>query len=197
MLVDFQGSPATIGGSTRHGCDMGEVHGCTTTSLKKHHYIPVFYLKRWAGTDGRLCEFSRPYDQFSRPYDHRVKPRMTHPAGTGYEENLYSMQGFEPALAQQIEERFFKFTNSLAADALERLVTRGSRRRMAQELRSAWSRFIISLLLRTPPDIQALRAQWGHTFTDTDVEARKSTRKSERMEILQRSANTLRKCQFI
>ncbi|RWO35012.1 MAG: DUF4238 domain-containing protein [Mesorhizobium sp.] len=39
------------------------------------------------------------------------------------------------------------------------------------ELRSAWSRFIISLLLRTPPDIQALRAQWGHTFTATDAES--------------------------
>lgn len=131
---------------------------------KKHHYIPVFYLKRWAGTDGRLCEFSRPYD-------HRVKPRMTHPAGTGYEENLYSMQGFEPSLAQQIEERFFKFTDSLAADALERLVTKGVEGEWPQELRSAWSRFIISLLLRTPPDIQALRAQWGHTFTNTDVES--------------------------
>ncbi|RWO35013.1 MAG: DUF4238 domain-containing protein [Mesorhizobium sp.] len=92
---------------------------------KKHHYIPVFYLKRWAGEDGRLCEFSRPYD-------HRVKPRRTHPAGTGYEENLYSMQGFEPELAQQIEERFFKFTDSLAADALDRLVTKGVGGRLAQ-----------------------------------------------------------------
>ena len=28
---------------------------------EKHHYLPVFYLKQWAGKDGRLCEFSRPY----------------------------------------------------------------------------------------------------------------------------------------
>jgi hypothetical protein len=43
---------------------------------QKHHYIPEFYLKQWAGPDGRLCEFSRPYK--------RVLPRMTHPGGTGF-----------------------------------------------------------------------------------------------------------------
>jgi len=42
----------------------------------KHHYIPVFYLKQWAGVDGRVCEFSKPYD--------RVKPRRAHPDGTAY-----------------------------------------------------------------------------------------------------------------
>ena len=28
---------------------------------QKHHYLPVFYLKQWAGPDRRLCEFSRPH----------------------------------------------------------------------------------------------------------------------------------------
>ncbi|WP_354002189.1 DUF4238 domain-containing protein [uncultured Reyranella sp.] len=31
------------------------------SKLIKHHYIPVFYLKSWIGTDGKLCEFSRPH----------------------------------------------------------------------------------------------------------------------------------------
>jgi hypothetical protein len=48
---------------------------------EKHHYIPQFYLNRWAGTDGRLCEYSRPYDI--------VKPKFVHPSGTGYERGLY------------------------------------------------------------------------------------------------------------
>jgi hypothetical protein len=26
---------------------------------QKNHYLPVSYLKQWAGPDGRLCEFSR------------------------------------------------------------------------------------------------------------------------------------------
>jgi uncharacterized protein DUF4238 len=37
---------------------------------EKHHYIPVFYLKQWAGADGRLCQYSRPYN--------RVKPKRVH-----------------------------------------------------------------------------------------------------------------------
>ncbi|RWX66751.1 DUF4238 domain-containing protein [Mesorhizobium sp. M2A.F.Ca.ET.039.01.1.1] len=140
---------------------------------KKHHYIPVFYLRRWAGPDGRLCEFSRPYG-------HVVKPRMTHPAGTAYQENLYSLRGFEPHLAQQIEERFFHFTDSLAAEALDRLVTKGVAGEWPGELRSAWSRFIISLLLRTPPDIEALRAQWKHTFADASEEGEQEYSKNRR-----------------
>lgn len=38
---------------------------------KKHHYILVFYLKRWVTADDRICEFSRPYL--------KVVPRRTHP----------------------------------------------------------------------------------------------------------------------
>jgi hypothetical protein len=49
---------------------------------QKHHYIPKLYLKQWAGPDGRVCEFSRPYQQ--------VKPRMTFPDATGYERGLYT-----------------------------------------------------------------------------------------------------------
>ena len=26
-----------------------------------HHYLSVFYLSRWVGSDGRICRFSRPY----------------------------------------------------------------------------------------------------------------------------------------
>jgi hypothetical protein len=49
----------------------------------KHHYLPKFYLKQWAtGLDGRLCEFSMPYDT--------VKPKRVHPDGTGYEPDLYN-----------------------------------------------------------------------------------------------------------
>src|SRR5580704_19752927 len=59
---------------------------------KKHHYIPVFYLKKWTAQDGRLWEFSRPYktpegqpkpDIKSIP----VKARHTYPDATGFIKN--------------------------------------------------------------------------------------------------------------
>ncbi|MEI9410276.1 DUF4238 domain-containing protein [Mesorhizobium salmacidum] len=128
----------------------------------KHHYIPKFYLKRWSGFDGRLCEFSRPYDH--------VKPRRTAPDGTGYVRGLYTLRGFEPDLAQQIEERFFGTTDCEASDVLGILETKGPDGASEGPLRSAWSRFLLSLLLRTPENIEGLRAQWEHTFAKTDTE---------------------------
>jgi hypothetical protein len=106
----------------------------------KHHYIPVFYLKQWAGADGRLCEFSRPYRE--------VKPRRVHPDGTAYVCGLYTAPGLRPQLAEYIERRFLLKSDSLASDAL-RFMLSGSRE-PGNTQRTWWSRFIISLMLRNP-----------------------------------------------
>jgi len=62
----------------------------------KHHYIPAFYLKRWVDPDGKVTEFTKPYR------DIIVKPIA--PERTGYQERLYELKGYEPDLAQQVEE---------------------------------------------------------------------------------------------
>ena len=41
----------------------------------KRHYIPKFYLKQWALTGGKLCEFRKPRE--------KVVDRMRDPDGTG------------------------------------------------------------------------------------------------------------------
>jgi hypothetical protein len=79
-------------------------------SGQKHHYIPVFYLKQWAGSDGRLCEFSRPYDS--------VKPRMVHPDGTAYRRGLNTFSRLPSELADFLEGRFFKEVDNQAARVL-------------------------------------------------------------------------------
>ncbi|WP_189599372.1 DUF4238 domain-containing protein [Mesorhizobium sp. M4B.F.Ca.ET.169.01.1.1] len=131
---------------------------------KRHHYIPVFYLKRWSGPDGRLCEFSRPFGP-------RVKPRMTHPTGTGFEERLYSIRDADPHVANILEERFFQVTDTQAARILERFERTGLAGEWSGDDRSAWSRFLISLVLRAPSDIAALRAHWDITFSEPDADA--------------------------
>ena len=40
----------------------------------RHHYIPQFYLRRWAGDDDKVCEFSRPHKNI---YRQRVYPIQT------------------------------------------------------------------------------------------------------------------------
>jgi Protein of unknown function (DUF4238) len=110
----------------------------------KHHYVPVFYLKQWAGGDRRICEFSKPFD--------RVKPRRTHPDGTGYVHGLNTIPGVPAHDAQYLENVFFKFTDNYAAIAL-RVQLSDPPWHFTTEVRSAWSRFLMSLIVRNPESV--------------------------------------------
>ena len=114
----------------------------------KHHYIPKFYLKRWAAADGRVTEYSRPY--------RRVEPRWTHPDGTGYERGLYAIPGMSAEETNLVEEKFLKPADNLASMTLDDLIA-GSAFRKPAEMRRDWSRFVFSLMLRFPEAQQAMR----------------------------------------
>ena len=122
----------------------------------RHHYIPIFYLKQWARDNkGRLCEFSEPYD--------RVKPRMTHPRGTGYVDGLNTVEGLPPAEARFLEDVFFQIADDAAAQALKMLLS-PSPWNFTTKMRSGWSRFIMSLMVRNPESVQKYKevaVHWG------------------------------------
>jgi hypothetical protein len=126
----------------------------------KHHYLPVFYLKSWAGTDGRLCEFSRPYTLKPGqllPARVPVKPRRTHPDGTGYVRGLNTFRALPPALADFLENRFLKRADDLASRALTHFLNDDVTLNM--NTKSGWARFILTLLHRTPESIERLTNQ--------------------------------------
>lgn len=116
----------------------------------KHHFIPVFYLKNWAGADGRLCEFSRPYNV--------VKPRRTHPDGTGYVRDLYTVSSLPADMRQIVEKTFMRRTDDLAARAM-RVLLKGEKTDLSVETASGWSRFILSLLMRNPDFVARVKMQ--------------------------------------
>lgn len=138
----------------------------------KHHYIPVFYLKQWMGGDERICEFSRPYD--------RVKPRRTHPDGTGYVHGLNTIPGLPPHDLQYLENIFFKITDDYAAKALHILLT-DPPWNFTTEVRSGWSRFLMSLILRNPESVAKHQAAAEALFKNAlpDIEADYAKRKAE------------------
>jgi hypothetical protein len=111
----------------------------------RHHYIPIFYLKQWAGDDGRICEFSKPYNS--------VKARKVHPAATAYVDGLNTVTGLPRAEEQYLEEVFYKAADNDAARVLRILFTPPPWNMSVRE-RSGWSRFIISLMLRNPEAVQ-------------------------------------------
>src|SRR5712691_4401578 len=117
---------------------------------QKHHYIPVFYLKQWGGPDGRLCEYSRPHNA--------VRPRLVHPDGTGYLRGLYAIEGLPPETMNVIETKLLKPTDGLAADALKALAE-GREFAKPTQMRTAWCRFILSLMLRFPEALAEMKKQ--------------------------------------
>jgi hypothetical protein len=76
----------------------------------KHHYLPVFYLKQWARNEGRLCEFTKPFN--------RVLLKTTYPEGTAYIRGLNTVEGLSPEAARFLEEVFFQIADAGAARVL-------------------------------------------------------------------------------
>jgi hypothetical protein len=137
--------------------------GHSNSSLQasiRHHYIPVFYLKRWRGNDGRICEFSRPYRE--------IYSRRIYPIQTGFVDRLYEMKGVPAAIAQRVEDEFMKPVDSLASIALAMLENQDEKITHDAKYRSAWSLFLMALLMRMPEDLVvlslALADEWAREF---------------------------------
>ena len=127
----------------------------------KHHYLPEFYLKNWCLEDDKVCQFSQPFQGITRE-------RRVYPAETGFQKRLYSLREFPEEVAHQVESQFFSLVDSEAAVALK-VMTSGSLS-LTPRQRSAWTRFLMSLLLRMPEDIENFRLEAARRFIETSNE---------------------------
>jgi hypothetical protein len=115
---------------------------------RKHHYIPIFYLKQWCGEDKKLCEYSKPYD--------KVKPLRKYPSETAFETDLNTMTALAPTVQDIVERRLMSGVDNNAARALQLLLDQRINDLDAAQ-RTAWAVFVISLTRRTPESMQRLR----------------------------------------
>lgn len=115
----------------------------------KHHYIPEGYLKGWiVAPEKRLVAYSKRSG--------RLNSRWTHPGGTGYEIDLYTM----PILGSEsdrIESQLLGLIDQKAAGVL-RAARSGATSVFTEEDKAALASFVTSLLVRSPESIGALRA---------------------------------------
>jgi hypothetical protein len=132
-----------------------------------HHYVPVFYLSRWEGSDGCLCRFSRPYGD-------EVKAKRVVPKGTAFELRLYETRGLPPEQAQSMERDFMAKLDSDAAEALALLEAGLPEKEWNSATRNSWSRFLVAQMLRTPRDIAQLKSSVGQEWNKSAQKFRES-----------------------
>ncbi|NKM94274.1 DUF4238 domain-containing protein [Rhizobium leguminosarum] len=116
---------------------------------KYHHYLPSFYQSRWAVNDRRLRRFSKPRD--------KIVAKWVYPTQSGGEDELYSDPEAPPDKAQVLESDFMSPLDSLASQALKMIETGDATINRHPKFRSAWSRFLMSLMMRMPDDIETLK----------------------------------------
>lgn len=114
-----------------------------------HHYLPVFYLQRWAGADGRVIRYYRPE---GRP-DGKVVASPIGPRFTGYESRLYELPGTE--YPQILETDFLSPVDDGAARVLGKMLN-GGLRSLSDDERQKWALFVMSLPLRIPQALKEL-----------------------------------------
>jgi len=114
---------------------------------QKHHYIPEFYLKQWAGRDCRLIEFCRRHQKGKDI----VVARPTYPSGTGYMRGLYTMRDAPQALKDILEDKYLNLADGIAALSLQVMLTESVVPTGPHKI--GWTRFLMSLLYRTPEGV--------------------------------------------
>lgn len=129
----------------------------------RHHYLPQFYLSRWTGDDGKLVEFSIPNSSSGI-----VVPKRRVPRGTGFGRGIYNFSNLPPEKRSLIETRLMHKIDTDGARALEFLERNPGDRHWTAELRQAWVVFMISMFIRNPVDIEALKAKYANDWRNAN-----------------------------
>ena len=115
-----------------------------------HHYVPVFLLKEWQ---------SPPGDKLScfQWLQGRLLHKRYKAKSVAKLEGLYKLGGRQPGQENSLERDYLgPALDSPAALAHQAILTRGVRILDGQG-KAAWVRFLVSLLLRTPDQVEDVR----------------------------------------
>lgn len=138
---------------TRRSVERRKVEQVDNTTRQQqplyHHYLPSFYQARWAGEDGRLR-------RFSKPHQNKITTKWVSPEVSGGEDLLYTDHAAPPEAAQSMESGFMSPLDSLASQALVALEANDPILLHDSRLRSGWSRFLMSLMMRMPDHLETL-----------------------------------------
>jgi hypothetical protein len=115
---------------------------------RRHHYLPEFYQRKWAGEDGLIERFE---EKSNGLYRKRVSP-----TSAGFQRDLYADPRHAPedSVAHKLELNLFQKIDDDAARALEEFECVDIRR-VTFDSRRNWVRFLRTLMHRSPTDLKA------------------------------------------
>jgi len=118
----------------------------------KHHYVPVFLQRAWAGASP-----DRKVEVFRLDLDGIPSSRRC-PKYTGYEEDLWALSKDQVAgmSCQALEKLLFSRIDNDAAIVRRKLEEQGLRV-LTSDDRENWARFLMSLRLRQPDLVRTLK----------------------------------------
>jgi hypothetical protein len=116
----------------------------------KHHYVPIFYSKRWADDAGEVVRFTVE--------NCRLIDRRVHPARVGWQRDLYRIPGETGDASQRLETLFFSQLDGNAADVLRKLLSTPIKYLNDLDV-GHWSMFIRSLMLRSPENLASYQGR--------------------------------------
>ena len=113
----------------------------------KHHYVPKFFLKRWANAVGKVNVF--------QIRDGRIFSQARSPEYTGFERDLYGLVTNALGIDQDhLEKRLFGPIDNNAALVLNKLEQHEV---LSEDEHIAWTFFLSSLRMRQPDVLAFLR----------------------------------------
>lgn len=123
----------------------------------KQHYVPQFLQKAWAGANGKVTTF-----RLDLPH---ISSSELAPEYTGYENDLWSLTKDEILGMKKdaVEKRVFGRIDSDASKVHQLLLNRGLTK-LTTDQRSEWTRFLMSLKLREPAQVELLKLEASETL---------------------------------
>lgn len=104
----------------------------------KHHYLPEFYMKKWACSEKRELQF-----YYIDDYNKVIRSRRMSPGARGYRHDLYART--DSNNVQRLEKNCYQQIDSNAANVMAKML---KGQKLSDEERHHFSNFIYSLLVR-------------------------------------------------
>lgn len=119
------------------------------SSGARDHYVPRFYLSRWAGSDGKLARCQK-IEQTREIHWKRVSPKEV---------------AFERGLYGDLEEEFFKPLDNNSSQLLQLFDSEREERTKKLDLghpkHRLWAKYLLAQLIRTPSNLNRLIDQYS------------------------------------